>query len=141
MAGEETGGLGDLAKNMGKELANAFIDNFNPSKIMDALKEVDKGAADVLGTFGASRDAVAAIRQNLANAIPDVTELGGNFQTIVDIQQSVSTSLGKNLVLSTDAFKDMYATMKASGQDAGTITKSFASYSFGSSLYKFEHCD
>jgi len=110
---------------MGKELGKAFTDNFNPAVILETLKQVDDGAAKVLGTFGASREAVAAIRQNLANAIPDVTELGGGFQDIVKIQQSVSTTLGKNLVLSTDAFKDMYATMKASGQEASTITKSF----------------
>lgn len=125
MAGEETGGIGDMAGKMGKELGKAFTDNFNPAVILDTLKQVDDGAAKVLGTFGASREAVAAIRQNLANAIPDVTELGGNFQTIVDIQQSVSTTLGKNLVLSTDAFKDMYATMKASDKSAAEITKSF----------------
>ena len=125
MAGEETGGIGDMAGKMGKELGKAFTDNFNPAVILDTLRQVDDGAAKVLGTFGASREAVAAIRQNLANAIPDVTELGGGFQNIVEIQQSVSATLGKNLVLSTEAFKDMYATMKASGQDAGTITKSF----------------
>jgi hypothetical protein len=125
MAGEETGGLGDLAKNMGKELANAFIDNFNPSKIMDALKEVDKGAASVLGTFGASRDAVAAIRQNIANAIPDVTALGGNLDSIVSMQQDVSIALGKNMVVSSDAFKEMYAASKASGQEVSTMTTKF----------------
>ena len=125
MAGEETGGLGDLAKNMGKELANAFIDNFNPSKIMDALKEVDKGAASVLGTFGASRDAVAAIRQNIANAIPDVTALGGNLDLIVSMQQEVSIALGKNMVVSSDAFKEMYAASKASGQEVSVMTSKF----------------
>jgi len=125
MAGEETGGLGDLAKKMGTELADAFVDNFNPSKIMDALKEVDKGAASVLGTFGASRDAVAAIRQNIANAIPDVTALGGNLDSIVLMQQSVSESLGRNMIVSSDAFKEMYAASKASGQEVGVITTKF----------------
>ena len=125
MAGEETGGLGDLAKKMGTELADAFVDNFNPSKIMDALKEVDKGAASVLGTFGASRDAVAAIRQNIANAIPDVTALGGNLDSIVSMQQSVSESLGRNMIVSSDAFKEMYAASKASGQEVGVITTKF----------------
>ena len=125
MAGEETGGIGDMAGKMGKELGKAFTDNFNPSVILETLRQVDDGAAKVLGTFGASREAVAAIRQNLANAIPDVTELGGNWESILSIQQEVSTTLGKNLVLSTEAFKDMYATMKASGQEASTITKSF----------------
>jgi hypothetical protein len=51
--------------------------------------------------------------------------LGGEFNDIVQIQKQVSETLGKNLVLSTDAFKDMYAASKASGQEVGQITQSF----------------
>ena len=123
--GDEKESIFDMAKNMGKEFGKAFTDNFNPAVILDELKNVDKAAADVLGTFGASRDAVAAIRQNIANAIPDVTALGGNLDSIVRMQQEVSTALGKNVVVSSDAFKDMYAASKASGQEVSTMTKSF----------------
>lgn len=123
--GDEKESIFDMAKNMGKEFGKAFTDNFNPAVILDELKNVDKAAADVLGTFGASRDAVAAIRQNIANAIPDVTALGGNLDSIVRMQKEVSIALGKNVVVSSDAFKDMYAAAKASGQEVSTMTSSF----------------
>jgi hypothetical protein len=115
----------DSMGKVGAEFGKSFTDNFNPEIILQTLKDVDKGAAEVLGTFGASREAIAAIRQNIANAIPDVTALGGEFNDIVQIQKQVSETLGKNLVLSTDAFKDMYAASKASGQEVGQITQSF----------------
>ena len=125
MGDEDKGGIMDSMGKVGAEFGKSFTDNFNPEIILQTLKDVDKGAAEVLGTFGASREAIAAIRQNIANAIPDVTALGGEFNDIVQIQKQVSETLGKNLVLSTDAFKDMYAASKASGQEVGQITKSF----------------
>jgi hypothetical protein len=125
MADEDKGGIMDSMGKVGAEFGKSFTDNFNPEIILQTLKDVDKGAAEVLGTFGASREAIAAIRQNIANAIPDVTALGGEFNDIVQIQKQVSETLGKNLVLSTDAFKDMYAASKASGQEVGQITQSF----------------
>jgi len=125
MGDEDKGGIMDSMGKVGAEFGKSFTDNFNPEIILQTLKDVDKGAAEVLGTFGASREAIAAIRQNIANAIPDVTALGGEFNDIVQIQKQVSETLGKNLVLSTDAFKDMYAASKASGQEVGQITQSF----------------
>ena len=125
MGEEDKGGIMDSMGKAGAEFGKSFTDNFNPAVILQSLKDVDKGAADVLGTFGASREAIAAIRQNIANAIPDVTALGGEFNDIVQIQKDVSEALGKNLVLSTDAFKDMYAAAEASNQSASDITKSF----------------
>jgi hypothetical protein len=123
--GEDKGGLLQGLKEAGIKLADAFISNIDPNQIKQALKEVDMGAADVLKTFGASRDAIAAIRQNLANAIPDVTALGGDLSEVVSMQQQISESLGKNVVISSDAFKDMYAASKASNQEMSIITKSF----------------
>jgi len=125
MADEDKGGLLAGLKEAGIKIADAFISNIDPSQIKQALKEVDMGAADVLKTFGASRDAVAAIRQNLANAIPDVTALGGDLSSIIGMQKDISDALGKNVVISSDAFKDMYASSKASNQEMSNITKSF----------------
>ena len=125
MGEEDKGGLMAGLKEAGIKIADAFLSNIDPSRIKQALLDVDTGASDVLKTFGASRDVIQAIRQNMANATQEVKGLGGQWQDIVDIQTDVSTALNRNLTLSSDAFEKMYAAAKASGQDYSTITKSF----------------
>ena len=61
----------------------------------------------------------------MAEAVTSVTLLGGNFQSILDIQKDISKVLGTNLILNSQSYEKLYATAQVTGQGAESLTKNF----------------
>lgn len=112
-------------KGWGQKITDAFLSNFNPTEILKAALEVDQAGTRIAHSFGQGREQMVAIKGALTDAVQDVAKLGGSFDDIVKIQEAVSASLGRNVLLQKDSFDKLYAAQQVSGQDAKTIIESF----------------
>ena len=112
-------GMGDVSKRLGESMANAI----DADKILKTIIDVDNKATDVVKKFGQGRENIEGLKSSMVDAVTEVTKLGGGFEDIARIQEDVSTSLGRNLVVSADAYKDLFASQKVVGsQNADLIT-------------------
>jgi hypothetical protein len=117
MADNEEGIIGGLEKKA-KEQLN--LDAFAKTTI-----ELDNAAREVAKTFGIGSERIQDIKNGLANAVTEVTKLGGSFNDIKTMQIDISKTLGRNIVLNSDLYKDLYAASKVTGQDASDIVSKF----------------
>ena len=134
-------GVGDSAKqitdginDIGKRIALAFTRAIDPVEINRAIKEVDDGASELIVKFGQGRDQILNLKASMTDAVIEVTRLGGGFDDILRIQKSVSETLGRNLVISSEAYKDLYAAQKVMGPMADSLVKDLKDV--GISLYQ-----
>jgi len=107
------------------QFKDAFLTNFDVSSIKKTLGEVEEGATSVAHIFGQGREQITAIKAAMAEAVTSVTLLGGNFQSILDIQKDISKVLGTNLILNSQSYEKLYATAQVTGQGADSLTKNF----------------
>lgn len=136
-----TDGVGDATKqitdgitDIGKRIALAFTNAIDPTVINNAINEVDKGASELIVKFGQGRDQILNLKASMTDAVIEVTRLGGGFDDILRIQKSVSDTLGRNLVISSEAYKDLYAAQKVLGPMADSLVKDLKDV--GISLYQ-----
>lgn len=110
---------------IGKKIAEAFISNFSIGDILSKIQEVDIAATKVAKSFGQGRELILGIKQGMTDAVTEVTKLGGGFEDILQIQLDVSKELGRNVVLNSEVYKDLFAAQEVSGQKANDIVKAF----------------
>jgi hypothetical protein len=126
--------LSEGLTDVGKRLGEAFNNAINPEKIMNTIIDVDNKATEIIKKFGQGRAQIDNLKVSLSDAVIEVTKLGGGFEDIADIQSSVAETLGRNVVLASDSYKDLFAAQQASGQQAGIIVESFKNV--GISVYQ-----
>jgi len=132
--GDSTKQITDGITDIGKRIALAFTTAIDSKQINDAIKEVDEGASGLIVKFGQGRDQIQNLKASMTDAVIEVTRLGGGFQDILEIQGKVSDALGRNLVISTEAYKDLYAAQKVLGPMAESLV--FDLKDVGVSLYQ-----
>lgn len=113
-----------------KELGDAFYTNLDPTNIKDILHQVDTAASEVMRTMGVSDKNLIAIKASMGDAATSVAILGGKFSDIVDIQNKAATTLGRNLILTSESYSKLYAAQKVSGQSIESITTGFKDAGF-----------
>lgn len=113
-----------------KELGDAFWTNLDPANIKDILHQVDTAASEVMRTMGVSNQNLIAIKASMGDAATSVAILGGKFNEIVDIQNKAATTLGRNLILTSDSYSKLYAAQKVSGQGVDSIISGFKDAGF-----------
>ena len=107
------------------ELKKSFLTNFDVDEIKKKLAEVEGGATEVAKVFGQGREQITAIKAAMAEAVTSVTLLGGNFESILNIQKDISKVLGTNLILNSQSYEKLYATAQVTDQSAALLTKGF----------------
>jgi hypothetical protein len=117
-----------------KDVAASLATNLSVDRWNEQIKLLEKGSVDLMNTFGTGRDRIVEMKQSMGDATKDVKLLGGEFSDVVKIAQDVGTSLNRNIILTKDAYADLYATAKATGQAAGPLTKNFTDAGF--SIYQ-----
>lgn len=128
MAEDADGFLDDFNKKIKTvidSIGDAFKSNLDPSRIVNVMDELDQQASEVIKTFGQGRENIVGIKQAMADAVVEVRALGGEFEDIVRIQNDIASTLGRNLVLASDSYKELYAAGEASQVPAQTIAESF----------------
>ena len=86
------------------------------SSINELDTEIRNNQATLAGLFGTSRDAVFALRKELAVATPEITRLGGKENEAFEIQKSVTQALNTNAVLQGELMTDLFLGGKAIGK-------------------------
>ena len=132
MAGLE--GIGNYIKTLGAPLSNV-IDSFTSMKIMrDVFFEVDEQASSIVKKFGQGRENVLAIKQSMTDAYQEVAKMGGTLDNIGDIQRDIAGTLNRNVILSSESYKEFYAMTQVTQQSLSTIISSFKDAGF--SIYQ-----
>ena len=112
-------------KGFGDKLIAAFEEQFQPEAILKAAIELDMAGTKIAHSFGQGRENMAVIKGSLTDAARDVAKLGGSFDDIVDAQTALSTQLGRNIMLQSDMYDDLYAAEKVTGQKMSEINDGF----------------
>ena len=132
MAGLE--GIGNYIKTLGAPLSN-IINEFTSMKIMrDVFFEVDEQASSIVKKFGQGRENVLAIKQSMTDAYQEVAKMGGTLDNIGDIQRDIAGTLNRNVILSSESYKEFYAMTQVTQQNLSTIITSFKDAGF--SIYQ-----
>jgi len=113
-----------------KELGDAFYTNLDQKKIKNILHQIDTAASEVMRTMGVSDKNLIAIKASMGDAATSVAILGGKFSDIVDIQNKAATTLGRNLILTSESYSKLYAAQKVSGQGVDSIISGFKDAGF-----------
>jgi hypothetical protein len=112
----------------------ALKDSFtNVDSIVDKMLKIDEQASSIATKFGTGRANIEGISKSLTNSFTDIALLGGDIQTIVDIQKDTSDALGKNVLQNKEEIKALYETYLVTGQQSGVLTKSFKDIGYSTS--------
>jgi hypothetical protein len=112
-------------KTIVEEVKSAFATNFNPKDIIDQMGEIDKEAMNIAKSFGVGRESMGALKSAIANARDGVFSLGGGLTDIVKTQNDAAKETGRNITLTADAQKELYAAMKVTDLSVSTMVKGF----------------
>ena len=115
-----------IAKNL--TLLSEFKLAFETNTIEGIKKmrvELDTLVSGINKSFGIGRELSKEIETTLTSAVKGVEALGGNLQSTANIQLEVSKTLGRNVILQSDSFKDLYAAQQVTGKGADQLVSAF----------------
>lgn len=115
---------GALEQSVGK-ITDALATNLRAGDIAKVIQEVDDKATAIVKSFGQGRENIVGLKAAMADAASEVARMGGSFDDIAKIQEEVAESLGRNLVLTSSSYKDLYAMSQVIGKDAGEVVGKF----------------
>ena len=128
MAGNESTTPGGKAN---KGLEDSILSNINPGKIAEILLTLDNAASQMLKQFGQGQAMADILRMSMSESVTSVRKLGGDVADVLKIQQEASKELGRNIVLTEETTKDLYATMQVTGQQLDKIVGGMADAGIG----------
>jgi hypothetical protein len=109
-----------------KGIENIVTSNILPSKIAEIVLTLDEAAASMLKQFGQGQAMADLLRGSMADSVTSVRRLGGDIEDVLNVQEAASRQLGRNIILSEETTKDLYATMKVTGQEVSSIVENMA---------------
>ena len=115
---------GALEQSVGK-ITDALATNLRAGDIAAVIQEIDDKATTIVKSFGQGRENIVNLKAAMADAASEVERMGGSFDDIVEIQKKVAESLGRNLILTSSSYKDIYATAEVTGQKADELVTNF----------------
>jgi hypothetical protein len=104
----------------------AVKSNFDPEMIAKVVVTLDNAASQMLKQFGQGQAMADILRMSMSESVTSVRKLGGDIEDVLKIQQEASKELGRNVILTEESTKDLYATMKVTGQEASKIVGGMA---------------
>jgi hypothetical protein len=119
--------INELVKQLYEKIESEFklgIKN-TLSSIGPIIEDVDEKTHQLVNTFGAGDEMVLGIKKAITESVSEVQRLGGSFDDVVNIQQTIATTLNRNLILLGDTTKELYTVSKITGKDSGTLARNF----------------
>jgi hypothetical protein len=107
------------------DIGKAITDNIKSDVIAKMVIDVDDAAVSIAKSFGQGRENVLAMSQSMTAAYRDVVLLGGEFNDIANIQKDVSSTLGRNIILTSESYEGLYAASQVTEKSASYIVESF----------------
>lgn len=111
---------------MAKGILDELKSLIDPSSYKDVIVELDKAALSALKQFGQGQAMAQKMREAIADATKGVMELGGDMNKVLQIQNDVASTLGRNITVSAQASKDLFATTEVTGQSVRKIVEGMA---------------
>lgn len=111
-----------MAKGILEELQSLL----NPASYGSVIYELDKAASTMLQQFGQAQIMGQTLRETMADSTRELLKLGGNMTDVLNTQKQVSEALGRNVVISSETSKDLFASMKVTGQSVKEIVDGMA---------------
>ena len=130
-AGSNLDASGKKGKDILDSFGDALISNFSVAAVGKVVAELDAGASQLLKQFGLGQQMAQTLSATMADAVSSVRVLGGDIKDVIDTQRDASKELGRNVVLSAEVNKDLYATMKVTGEQIGPLVKGFKDAGYG----------
>ena len=109
----------------------AVMSNFDPEAIAKVVITLDNAASQMLKQFGQGQAMADILRGTMADSVTSVRKLGGDIADVIKIQMEASRELGRNVVLTEETTKDLYATMQVTGQQVEKIVGGMADAGIG----------
>lgn len=128
MAGETT--PGDKSTGAAKDVGD-ILKSFSPKRIAEVVLTLDNASSEMLKQFGQGQAMADLLRGSMADSVTSVRKLGGDIADVLKTQQEASAALGRNVTLSEETTKDLYATMKVTGVAVGEIVSGMANAGIG----------
>ena len=125
-----TDGISSILKRLG----DAVFKNIDPKTITDAVQKVDDSAVKITKYFGQGREHIQNIKTSMADAVISVNKLGGDFEDIVNLQESAAKNLGRNVVLASESYEKLYAAQQVVGEQNSSFL--FDLKNVGISMYQ-----
>jgi len=92
------------------------------------VDELDEANAKIAGVFGQTQKSTAALRQEIAVAIPSLISMGGETSDALAIQESVAKKLQTNVITSAEVTEQLFAAGKVLGftaAESGRVVTNF----------------
>jgi cyanate lyase len=119
-------------KSSTRGLGEAIGSNFNAAKIAEIVLTLDNAASEMLKQFGQGQEMSDILRMSMAESVTSVRKLGGDIADVIKIQKDAAEGLGRNITLTEETTKDLYATMQVTGQSVKEIVNGMADAGIGS---------
>lgn len=112
-----------------KELLDSFKVGVEDFKTQ--FDEIAEKSNELLGVFTQGRQRIGELRTALADALPDVTRLGGGIKDVSQIIGDVAAESRRNVIASKEEVEMFYAANKVLGLSASQLSKSFLDVGIG----------
>ena len=112
-----------------KELMDSF--NVGVESFKDQFDEIAQESNKLLGTFTQGRQRIGELRTALADALPDVTRLGGGISDVQQIIADVADQSRRNVIASSEEVEMFYSATKVLGLSTQQLSKSFLDVGIG----------
>ena len=106
----------------GADTTKGIIDEFskalksNITGIGEVLAKLDDGTSTLLKQFGVGQQMAQTLNATMADAVSNVRTLGGDISDVIKTQQEASKSLQRNVILSAEVNKDLFATSQVTNK-------------------------
>lgn len=112
-----------------KELMDSF--KIGVEDFKDQFDAIAQKSNELLVVFTQGRQRIGELRQGLADALPDVTRLGGGLKDVAQIIGDVAEESRRNVIASKEEVETLYAASKVLDLSASQLSKSFLDVGIG----------
>lgn len=109
----------------------AVESNFNPKAIAEVVVTLDNASREMLKQFGQGQAMADILRSSMSDSVTSVRKLGGDIADVLAVQKDAARELGRNVTLTEETTKDLYATMQVTGQSIKDIVGGMADAGIG----------
>ena len=109
----------------------AVKSNIDPESIAKVVMTLDEASREMIKQFGQGQAMADILRSSMSDSVTSVRKLGGDIADVLKIQKDAAQELGRNVTLTEETTKDLYATMEVTGQSVKQIVGGMADAGIG----------
>lgn len=107
-------------------MAKKNLNPFNPDVIASTISSIDELSSKMLQQFGVAEQMAQTMRAAMSDSLDKLQELGGTIEDVQKTQLGVTEALGRNVLLSAQGSKELYASFLVTGQSVKEMVDNMA---------------